>query len=265
MRVSHMLPNSTGSGSISGPDLFSVPPELREDFRQWQQASRHSLENAGQPGLHMETESLRRIRTHPCFARASSAFRAFIFNESGGVLHSRYIQSGDMENLEAAMQCWEEALKLTPSGHIALCCRNNLGTGLRARYSRNGDPEDLRRAVRYLEEAVEQTPEDSPDMPTRLNNMGNALHTRWECEGDPGDLRAGIAALERAVFLSHIRSPDLPVRLNNLARLLLQLYNTSGQIDDLDRAIEASEQAVRLIPVRSPDRPLCLGGLGIGL
>jgi len=247
------------------PQPSSAPAEFREDFNECIRLSRQYLESGDPASLEKNVALLERIQTHPRFSQTPDDFRALVLNESGGALNRRYVLFGNAQDLEVALRCWEEAVRLARSRQLLLCSLNNLGIGLRAQYFCSGDREKLHRAIEMLKKAIELTEEDSPELPTRINNLGNALYSNWECGGDPGALEEALAALEKAVHLTHIRDPDLPVRLNNLARLFLRRYNLSGDLDDLSQAIETSEQAVRLSPRNSFDLPLCLAGLGIGL
>ena len=243
----------------------SAPAEFAADFREAIWLSQYYLESGDPASLERNVNLLERIRSHSRFPQTSSEFRALVFNENGAALNRRYDLFGNPRDLDVAVCCWEEAVRLAPPGRLSLFSLNNLATGLRAQYFQTGDRTKLNRAIMVLQTAIEQTEEDSPDLPARLNNLGNAFNTRWEAEGDSEDLEKGQTALEQAIHLTPIYSPDLQVRLNNLARLFLRRYELSGDPDNLTQAIEAAEQAVYLSPVSSLDMPLCLGTLGIGL
>ncbi len=243
----------------------SVPPEFLNDFREVVWLSQYYLESGDLESLQRTINLLKRMWSDSRFPQTSPEFRALIINEAGGALNRRYDLFGNPQDLDVAVRCWEEAVRLAPLGPLSLCSLNNLATGLRAQYFQSGDRTKLNRAIEVLQKAIEQTEEGSPDLPARLNNLGNAFNTRWQAEGHPEDLEKGQAALESSIYLTDIYSPDLPVRLNNLARLLLRRYELSGDPDNLSHAIEAAEQAVHLSPVYSFDLPLCLGTSGMAL
>ena len=243
----------------------SVPAEFRDDFSEAIRLSQRYVESGDPASLDRNVKLLERIWTHPRFSRTSPDFRALIFNEGGSALNRRYVLSGNSQDLDLALDCWEEAVRLASPGRLLLCSLNNLATGLRAQYFQSGDRTKLNRAIEVLKEAIEQTEEDSPDLAARLNNLGNALNTRWETVGDSRDLDEGLIAVERAVHLTHIYSPDLPVRLNNLARVYLHRYERFLNFDDLNQAIDMFEQALRFSTPGSFDLALFLGGLGLAL
>jgi CHAT domain-containing protein/tetratricopeptide (TPR) repeat protein len=120
-------------------------------------------------------------------------------NDAGIAALHQYWASGQVANLNRAVECWHEALKLTPSDSPDRPARlNNLGNGLSDRYTRTGNPADLEAAITAFQQAVQATPSDSPDRPARLNNLGSGLRNRYARTGDLADLEQALAAFEKA-------------------------------------------------------------------
>ena len=89
-----------------------------------------------------------------------------------------------MDDLNAAVEAKEEAVKSTPRDHPNRAMYlNNLGSALRSRFERTGSMDDLNAAVEVNEEAVKLTPHDHPNRAMYLNNLGNALQSRFEQTG----------------------------------------------------------------------------------
>jgi CHAT domain-containing protein len=181
-------------------------------------------------------------------------------------LRDRYARTGEVDDLERAIEVYEQAVERTTTGSPDLpSILNNLANGLRDRYARTGKQDNLAWAIEVCKQAVEQTPSGSPDLPGYLNNLGTGLRTRYAQTGWLGDLERAIEAHEQAVEQTPSGSPDLPSRLNNLGNGLRDRYARTGELADLERAIEAHEQAVEQTPPGSPDLPYCLNSLGNGL
>ena len=65
-------------------------------------------------------------------------------NNLGNGLHDRYARSGRLDDLDAAIAAWQQALDTTPPDSPARPgYLNNLGNGLSDRYTHSGRGEDL--------------------------------------------------------------------------------------------------------------------------
>ncbi len=93
---------------------------------------------------------------------------------------SRFERSGELEDLEQAIQVNQQAVNLTPDGHADKPRRlNNLGGALQSRFKRSGEWEDLEQAIQLNQQAVNLTPDGHADKPMYLNNLGGALQSRF--------------------------------------------------------------------------------------
>ena len=102
----------------------------------------------------------------------------------------RYARSGRLEDLDAAIAAYEQALAATPpDSPDRPRYLNNLGNGLRARSARSGRLEDLDAAIAACQQALDTTPPDSPDRPRYLTNLGNGLSDRYARSGRLDDLK----------------------------------------------------------------------------
>jgi hypothetical protein len=183
-------------------------------------------------------------------------------NEAAMAALQRYWTSGQLADLNRALDLLHQALKLTPSdspNRPALL--NNLGIGLSDRYARSGDLADLEAVITAFQQAVQATPPDSPERPGYLNNLSNGLRNRYARSGDLADLEAAITARQQAVQDISPGSPNQPLLLSNLGNGLHERYTRTGDLADLEAAITAFQQAVQTIPPGSPRRSVPLSNL----
>jgi tetratricopeptide (TPR) repeat protein len=195
-----------------------------------------------------------------------TAWEAFVLDDQAFDEWCRYQATGQLEELNRALEYWQKALVLTPPDspehpHFL----NNLGTGLLIRYERTGALSDLERAITVCQQAVDTTPADSPTRPLCLTNLGGGLNTRYKRIGEPADLDAAITTFQQAAQATPSDSPGLPGRLNNLGNGLHDRYKRTREPADLDAAITTFQQAVQATPSDWPDRPAMLNNLGNGL
>ena len=133
--------------------------------------------------------------------------RATFLSNLGLALPARFERTGDLADLDAAIDVGRQAVAATPADHPDRArYLSNLGGALRIRFERTGDLADLDAAIDAGRQAVAATPADHPDRATYLSNLGRALRIRFERTGDRADLDAAIDALRQAVAVA-VASP----------------------------------------------------------
>jgi hypothetical protein len=91
-------------------------------------------------------------------------------------LTARYQRIGDLEDLESAVQIWNEVVAITPGdqsdrpSHL-----RGLAISLTARYQRIGDLKDLVAAHEVAEKAANLTPEGHPERARNLQSLAMSL------------------------------------------------------------------------------------------
>jgi hypothetical protein len=96
---------------------------------------------------------------------------------------------GDLTDLEAALQNFQEALALTPEGHPDRAGHlQSLAVSFTDRYRRLGDLTNLKAALQNFQEALALTPEGHPDRAGRLQNLALSFTDRYQRLGDLNDL-----------------------------------------------------------------------------
>ncbi|KAJ7240718.1 CHAT domain-containing protein [Mycena rebaudengoi] len=167
---------------------------------------------------------------------------------------ARYQRSGDVNDLEAALQNNQAAVEKTPEGHPDLAGRlQNLTASFTDRYRRSGDVKDLEAALQNNQAAVEQTPEGHPDLAERLQSLAISFTDRYRRLGDVKDLEAALQNNQAAVEQTPEGHPDLAERLQSLAISFTDRYRRLGDVKDLEVALQNEQAAVAQTPEGHPD------------
>jgi CHAT domain-containing protein/tetratricopeptide (TPR) repeat protein len=185
---------------------------------------------------------------------ASSPGRAVYLNNVGGVFAKRYEIGGKLEDLEAAVADYREAVAAASAASERVFL-HNLASVLFLLWQRTCEPAVLEEAIDCEGRAATAT---AALLAERVNVLGIELLNRSE-------LREAMHAAERSVDLTPPDSDDLPLHLNNLAEALRQYYLRTGDLTALDAAVRLWRRAEGLLPASSPERPRMLHNLGKGL
>jgi len=106
----------------------------------------------------------------------------------------RFMQNGNIADVDAVIKYYQEALELRPPGHpdraVAL---QNVAYSLVARFKRNGDPADLDAAIKYDQEALELCPPGHPQRGSALRRLVPLFRRRFKDRGDVRDIYAAKA------------------------------------------------------------------------
>ncbi|KAH8776013.1 CHAT domain-containing protein [Hyaloscypha sp. PMI_1271] len=130
-------------------------------------------------------------------------------NNLGNSLGSRYKRTGDIADLEEAIQVARQAVVLIPENHSDMAsCLNNLGNSLASRYERSGDKADLEEENRVFGRS-------------------------WTCYSSPPLTRI-YAANRCLILLSHLKQYDEAAEIAVSVIDLLPIIN-SRSLDRNDR------------------------------
>ncbi|KAE9390268.1 TPR-like protein [Gymnopus androsaceus JB14] len=172
-------------------------------------------------------------------------------------------QSGDISQIENAVQLWEQACELVPEGHADKPgLLSNLGAAYISRFNCLGELSDIESAIFALKQAVELTPDGHDDKPSWLNNLGNAYESRFGHLGELSDIESAIFALKQAVELTPDGHANKPGSLSNLGSAYESRFGHLGELSDIESAIFALKQAVELAPDGHADKPSMFHNLG---
>ncbi len=117
----------------------------------------------------------------------------------GNTLLDRYHETGDVDDVRAAVEAHEQSVLATAEGDWQLASRhNNAGNSLLALYDQTDDLEDLEKAAREYELAVAMTGPTAQERASRAYNLGNARLALWERTDSASDAAAATDAYRAA-------------------------------------------------------------------
>ncbi|EST32697.1 tetratricopeptide repeat protein [Streptomyces roseochromogenus] len=163
---------------------------------------------------------------------------------AAGIYRDRYDHSGDLTQLDRAVDAWSQAGSLLDMDDPRRPeTADDLGRALFERFGQAEVPDDLARAVLVMRRAVEQSLPDDPRLPVRRRSLADAYITRYRKTGVLTELYEADWLLGEAV-----RGSDDPVHLtlcwNSRANLSLELYERNEAIAHLHTAIDCFSKAV---------------------
>lgn len=178
--------------------------------------------------------------------------RTTYLSNMGGLLQTRFHQTGDLTYLQEAVTGLLEAVLLSAErGAEEASYANNLGIVMHTAFQHNQDLDTLDQAVWWSRRAVDgAAPEDKADY---QDNLVVALLTVFTATGDEAALREGIEQARDAVRNSP--DDDLAGRsLHFLAVLLRRWFTHTGDPAVLPEALDAARRGVELSPPGSAEQ-----------
>ncbi|WP_372661511.1 CHAT domain-containing protein [Amycolatopsis kentuckyensis] len=179
------------------------------------------------------------------------AERDSILSELGGLLQTRYHQTGDFGYLQEAIEKVTEAYLLA-YGRPEESARyaSNLGMLYHTAFRVNRDRRTLSDALDWSRGAVEETPPATRAY--YLANLVVALRTAFTETRDPGFLAEAVEQA-RAAVRSSLDDVDAARGLHFLATVLRDWIRETGDDDLLAEAVDAARRAVDRTPPGSSD------------
>jgi len=223
-------------------------PELIADLRAELAAIARELPADGYGDRVLEHSRLAVERTP-----AGDPQRPLRLSNLGAVWRDRYVQSGDVQDLDRAITCFLAARK--ESGPALATVEHNLAVGLSDRYDRTGSLADLAAALDAAERALDASPRGSRDRPEYLAILTVCPWERYDATGSLSDLDCAIGIGTEAADELGPQSPMRARLHSNLGMLHLDRYERSDESRDLDRAIELAGIALEAASPADPERP----------
>lgn len=175
--------------------------------------------------------------------------------------HRLYYQSGDVQDLQKAVQLMQELAATDPNHPELGAIFHDLADTFRERFDQFGLLDDLQNAIRAAEQAVGVTPLEDPDWIARVSNLGCYYSMRFDCLGGLDDLASAIQTNEQVVAATPLDDPERGGRLCNLSYAFHSRFQRLGDEVDIQMAVSASEQAV----ATNTDRAAALSVLSVML
>ncbi|KAF9458286.1 CHAT domain-containing protein [Collybia nuda] len=167
------------------------------------------------------------------------------------ILYSeRYKRTGDIKDLEAALECGHLALKMTPEGHPYMFMRLEVLAGFYSdKYRTSGAIQDLDSALKYSQATVDNSPEGHSELPIHLKNLAGLYAEKYDTTRAIDDLKAVIKYAQAAVHATPEGQPKLAsFYLYYMASHYYDTYKGSGDIQDLEAALLFTEVALKITP-----------------
>jgi CHAT domain-containing protein/tetratricopeptide (TPR) repeat protein len=199
------------------------------------------------------------------FPRLEKQRKAIALNNHGLILRLRYRRTKAFEDLDRAVEVFEEALicNTQPSFHAGII--NNLLLIHLDRYDRSGDPNEISMAIKRGEEALERMAIDNNDWESdSLSSLLLNFATALSLTSDPIKLDKAVDYVLKAVAMDKTLKSghQAPNIRNDASEILLYRYELQKKDGDLDSAIRLAEEARKLIRDGHPSQGEILLQLG---
>ena len=195
--------------------------------------------------------------------------RAEVLNDLGRALQSRYNQTHYIEDINHAVQAYDDCIKCLRRGCPVIEraeYMNDLATALIDLFDITSSIETIDRAIGTFEESVALAVEaNDPERYIYFHSLGNALEERIQITNQLTDLNRAITVYEIACNLSPGDAIDKPLYHNNLGGALVDRFEKEGTKRDLDDAVAAYEEALNFAGEGIPKRSLYLDNLAYAL
>lgn len=173
--------------------------------------------------------------------------RAQTVSQSSHHQHARFIERGQEDDLQAAIEMCRMALEVLPREHTDRpTYLRNLSVLLTTRYHFLGQLEDSDEVVELRREALHTLPASHVDYPLFLRSLADSLHDRYKRGGVDRDLHDSLElhrqALDRLIPEHSLRAQFL----TNFAVAKCSLYHLLKKDEDLAEAGEFLREACSL-------------------
>ncbi|MFF5922699.1 CHAT domain-containing protein [Streptomyces flavochromogenes] len=188
---------------------------------------------------------------HALLATEDVTERRSVLSNLGGLLQTRYHQTGDFAFLQEAVQAVTEAYFLAyGSPEDSASYANNLGMLLHTAFRQNQDRGTLADALDWSRAAVDEEP--STKKAFYLGNLVVALRTAFTVTEDLAPL-AEAAEHARAAVACSPDDVSTARSLHFLAVVLRDWFHETGETGVVEEAVDAARRAVELTPAGSSD------------
>lgn len=181
-------------------------------------------------------------------APGDTSERTTVLATLSGLLHDRFQEHGDDNDLEEAIELDRAAVASTPLAHPDLPGRlNTLSLGLSSRFERSARSEDLNEAIGIGRQALNSTSPEHPSHPLLLANLASTLRTRYVARGSRKDLDEAVRLARASADSTPNDHPDRTGRLSILGSTLYTRFERDERQEDLVDAIDAWRQSATTV------------------
>ncbi|KAF9460594.1 CHAT domain-containing protein [Collybia nuda] len=187
-----------------------------------------------------------------------------IYNGLGTSYHFKYGRTGELEDIDVAINYFSKVIALTPIGHTKLSrLLVDLGLCYNSRYCRFGKIEDLKFANRFSLASWVTFKLASSDSAVVCQRLG-FIWKNWYTRGDTLENLAVVCNTFKTQLLKMPKGHPKTLALQTTAGMLyLVKYRKTGNVEDLDIASRSLLEAVAGTPGGHPDLKYRHENLGI--
>jgi tetratricopeptide (TPR) repeat protein len=173
-------------------------------------------------------------------------------------LVSRFEGTGEMVDLEEAIQNMYEAVKTEPDNLSRAEYSNRLGKHLRQKWKKTSLADDLDKAIQAAQGAVNAASASNPERASYLSDLAFVLGERYSSLGSITDIQDALGRARQAVDATPVDDPDRLIRLNNIGALYSDQYARERSLIHLENALSAIREVVSKAPTDHPARRMFL-------
>ncbi|KAF8207786.1 CHAT domain-containing protein [Mycena galopus ATCC 62051] len=172
---------------------------------------------------------------------------------------TRYQRLGYLQDLEAAVEYNQEAVKLTfqdkrhPERVKQL---NNLSVALAERYQRLGNMENLEASLQFAQQAVEIMRQSHRRQASALRNLAELFLARYNRLGHLKDLSSAVPIMQEALENAPIGHKERASCLQSLAAIFNAQYHRLNNLNDLKISMQYDQEAFELVVEEEPDKAI---------
>jgi len=209
-----------------------------------QAAILHDLYNIDHDTNHLEKAIQMNHQAIAMLSESTSIYPG-VYSNLSTVYMSRYMSSGDAEDLSQARIRLEHAMTMTQHKEHPMRLRiaTNLGAVYLECYQRFGQADDLIEALRLCQLAEVESSANDLFRPIYVANFAVAFSIKAIRMGMLDDMRRAISVIKQALENTEMNAPVRPVLLNNLGLCFHELALCGGDLENLTKAVEAYREA----------------------
>lgn len=161
--------------------------------------------------------------------------------------HQRYREARRLDDLEHAIQYYEDSLDHTPRDLPKTTLAQRLedaGSAYGDRFRVSDDSEDGEKAIRLFQEALDKTQPGTASWVTRLHKLGSGYAKKYQKTKEIGDIDMAILLQTESSDATPTRNFRKAGRLYDLGCDYLDRYRATRAMDDLNLSIQLLQDSI---------------------
>ena len=188
---------------------------------------------------------------------------AKVLHNSGYHYWEKYEDSGDLLDLQQAIQLTEKAVALWNNPSDRVGSLYNLAVQLRAHYLQTETASNLEKAFEVCKEGIKDAADDHPKRTWLMRLLGDLYQQKHSELDDGADLDQAVCHGRNAVILAQEGHPDRGNALMALGVQLWARFLVVGEPKDREEAMQATRASLEILDPEDPDCSQALLNLAI--